>query len=317
MKFTYKGKSWYIDGLLAIQLNSIAYNLKKDWDFVIIITGDRTVRTGKSVLAMTICTYLAYVMNRLKIPTDYTGKNIFFDSKKAMSEALSMPKHSIIHYDEGRDALASSKYLAPVQKDMLDYFAECGQLNHVFVIVLPDFFGLSEEISVPRSEFLINVYRKEVKARVNLFKDGEMHPIVKFKRGQFEFFSRSKKASLYDKAKAWKKKNYGLVKANFIGSFVNQYTIDESEYRRKKKDWLKRFKERKKLEKKPEKTDVIRDKIIHELHKEGKSSTEIRDLLKKEYDYECTSRWINILIAKILKQKLKREASAVLEGMEE
>jgi len=54
MKFPYNGKEWYIDGFLASSLDSLAYNVQKDWDFVIMITGDRTVRVGKSVLAMTV-----------------------------------------------------------------------------------------------------------------------------------------------------------------------------------------------------------------------------------------------------------------------
>ena len=49
-----------------------------------------------------------------------------------------------------------------MQQDLLDFFAECGQLNQVFVIVAPDFFKLSEEIAVARSEYLINVYRKDI-----------------------------------------------------------------------------------------------------------------------------------------------------------
>lgn len=47
MKFLWKGNEYYIDGFLASLLNSIVYNIKKDWDFVILITGDRGVRVGK------------------------------------------------------------------------------------------------------------------------------------------------------------------------------------------------------------------------------------------------------------------------------
>ena len=93
---------------------------------------------------------------------------------------------------------------------------------------------------------------------------GEKVPIVKFKRGQFEFFNRFDKQKLYDKARATRIKSYALVKATFIGRFVNQYPINEKEYRAKKMEWLKRFKERKQTEAqlKIRKTDIFRDEII-------------------------------------------------------
>ena len=50
MKFEFKGKEYYIDGYLASQLDSIVYNVKKDWDFVIMITGNRMVRVGNQSL---------------------------------------------------------------------------------------------------------------------------------------------------------------------------------------------------------------------------------------------------------------------------
>lgn len=301
MKFKFHGKEYYINKQLAHQLISLVYNMKKDWDFVIIITGDRTVRTGKSTLAMTICAFLAYCMQRLNIKSDYTLDSVFFDSKEMLKVSLKSSKHSIIHYDEGRESLASSKYLTPIQHTLLDYFAECGQSNNIFVIVLPDFFGLVEEIAVPRSEILINVYRTDTKIMTDVFKDGEKLPVVRFDRGRFEFFNRYKKQELYDKARQWKKKSYGIVKANFIGSFTSQWTLDKREYIKKKTMWLKRFGERKKR-KPPAKTDIFRDMIILRLHNEGKTSKEIEKDLKDNYNYEIGDSWIRKILVR-LKEK--------------
>jgi len=282
----------YLDGQLKNALDSLVYNIKRDWDFVIVITGDRSVRTGKSVLAMSICAYLAE-----RLGTSYSLDNLYFNSKTMIVDALKKPKYSIIHYDEGREGFASSKYLTPLQHDLLDYFAECGQMNHIFVIVLPDFFGLVEEIAIARSEFLINVYRKEKKVFKDLYNTGEMIPVVEFKRGYFEFFNRYTKQKLYDMSKSLRKKHYGLVKADFIGSFTNYYPLDEREYRKKKRENLVKFK-KKHQELKVARTDVFRDREIMQMHEEGKTGTEIALILKRDYDYMISARHVQRLIKK-------------------
>jgi len=254
MKFDFKGKEYYIDGYLSSQLDSIVYNIKSDWDIVIIITGDRTVRVGKSVLAMTICAYLASALKNSKVngkvmnENAYTMNDIYFNSTVMITEAQEKPKFAISHYDEARESLASTKYAQRAQQDVIDFFNECGQLNQIFVLVLPDFFGLKEDIAVARSEFLLNVYRTEKKKMIDLYHTGEKRPIVKFQRGQFQFFNRTNKSKLLDMSKSKKRKSYYLVKANFIGSFTNQYPLDEEKYKERKRESLKRFGERHKKE---------------------------------------------------------------------
>ena len=294
-------QKYYINSLLADNLNSLAYNIKKDWDFVVLVTGDRSVRTGKSVLALTIGAYLTSALNRMGIDSKWSTDNVFFSSKLAISDALKMPKHSIIVYDEGREALASSKSFTDAQKDILDYFAECGQLNHIFIIVLPDFFNLVEEIAVARAEILVNVFRTEKKIEKDIFNDGVLRPVVKFERGSFGFYNRDQKKKLYDKAKAIRVKSYGLIRWNFPGDFINQYTIDENEYRKKKKEWLKRFQERKKEQIKVSPMDVFRDSIIMQMHNEEKTAPEIQEYLFSKYKYEIGNSWIS----KIIKKKEK------------
>ena len=311
MKFHWKGQSWYIDEKLTLSLISLCYNLKKDWDFIILITGDRTVRTGKSVLAMTVCAFLSYTLQRLKFKTDFTLNNLFFSSKKMLDEALKFPNYSIVMYDEGRESLASSKKYSDLQGDILDYFAECGQLNHIFVIVLPDYFTLVEEIAVARSECLLNVYRKDVKILSDVFHDGKKIPVLRFDRGRFEFFNRYTKQRLYDRAKAKRMKSYGLVKPDFRGRFVRQYTVPEEEYKRKKKEWLKRFRERKESEQKKRKTDVFRDQVILHLHNEGRSTKEIKEILQRRYNYGITERWVRKLVSRLAQ---KREIGGVSVG---
>ena len=301
MKFTYKGNEFYIHKTLAYQLVSIMYNLKKDWDFVILITGDRKVRVGKSVLAMTICAYMAYLAQEIRtddkpLNMDAFGEeNIFFDNKVMMKEAQKRAKYSIIQYDEAREGLAASKAMKSFQQDLIDFFAECGQLNHVFVIVCPDFFELKEEMAVGRSEFLLNVYRREETKMMDVLRTGVKMPITVLKRGYFEFFNRSKKSLLYDISKSTRKKNYGLVKARFLGDFVNQYTVDEAKYKEMKKDSLTRFQERHK-EQKEDKNTNIRNTFIIKQHIKGLKSGEIISRLEENLDLTLSKRQINRII---------------------
>lgn len=295
MKFPFNNQEYYIDGYLASQLDTIIYNLKNDWDFVILVTGDRMVRVGKSVLGMHICAYLSYRMNSVGLKTSYTDKDIYYEHKDMVNEALEKPQYSINHYDEGKEGL-SKQQLRGLQKDLLDFFSEAGQLNHIFVIVLPDYFDLIEDLAVARSEFLVNVYRKEVKIMTNFFKDGS-RPVVRFDRGQFDFYSRSKKERLYDLAKLKRQKNYRLIKSDFRGRFTHSYPLDEQLYREKKRAALKRFKERKK-EERARTTDIFRDKLVIELEAEGKSSREISTYLDQEYGYSVS----HVTISKIIKR---------------
>ena len=286
------GKEIYMDGYLVPQLDSLVYNIKHDWDFVILITGDRQVRTGKSTFAQTICAYLA---DRLNVR--YDVNDIYFDSQGMIEDAQGKPPFSINHLDEGRESLDKSKTMMTIQKDLLDFFSECGQLNHIFVIVLPDFFGLKEEMAVARSEFLFNVYRSEKKLMRDIYNEGTPIPLVEFGRGNFTFFNRSKKALMYDISSSTKKKHYGIVKANFFGKFINNKIIPDDIYRAKKLEWLNRFKDRKANEK-LRRTDIIRDKIIINLRKEGMSFTDIEKKLAEDYEYVLSDRQIRDIYKK-------------------
>ena len=296
MKYIFEKKEYAIDGLLARQLDTLVYNVKKDYDFVIIITGDRAVRVGKSVLAMQVCAYLSAKLNEAGMENKYTIDDIYFDNQEMMEAAFKKKPYHVNHYDEGREGLAANKAMKSMQHDLLDFFAECGQMNHIFVIVAPDFFKLNEEIAVARSEYLINVYRTEETREVDLYKTGTKQPVVLLKRGQFEFFDRRTKRNLYDKAQSTRRRNYGLIKANFIGSFSNTYPLGEEEYRIKKKKALSRFTEKKEEEKrtKENKKQMFRNKFIFKLKNDGLSASQIQTELEK-YDYTLTTRQINTI----------------------
>lgn len=283
------GKSIYLDGFIMRQLDSVVYNIDKDWDFVIIITGDRMVRTGKSVLGMTVCAYLA---DRLNVP--YTIDNVYFDGDKMIKDAINKPKFSIHHLDEAGKEFRRSGKMRHFQDNLVDYLEQCGQLNQIFVLVLPDFFKLREDIAVARSEHLINVYRRTEKITKKMYGEDTARPVDKFTRGYFQFFDRKRKTILYDKATTTKRKNYFLTKANFIGRFTNNYPIDQEAYREKKMTYLKELEQTQADERTPtHKADIIRDTMIIKMHKDKKKTKEIREYLNKEYNYDISVTHIN------------------------
>lgn len=297
MRFEWNGHNCYLHNTLATQLDSFIFNIAEDWDFVISITGDRMVRVGKSVLAIQICAYLAYRATKfLKKKITYDTNDIYFDSQTMIDGAQQKPKYHINHYDEAREALAASKHMNKLQQDLIDFFNECGQLNQIFILVLPDYFTLKEEIAVGRSECLINVYRYEQKKMVDMYGEGKI-PVVDLKRGRFEFFTRKRKAVLYDKFSTTRRKNYFGIKANFIGTFTNEYMVKKEDYIQLKSDALKRFKE-KKEEEKVRKTDVLRDKIIMQYKAEGLSHGKIVIKLEQDWDFSISRQHIDRLILK-------------------
>lgn len=283
------GHEIYLDGLLVPVLDTLVYNLPNDWDFVILVTGDRMVRTGKSVMAMNVCAYLAD-----KLGTKFDNDNIFFDSQTMMDAAQQLPKYSVLQYDEAREGLAAIKTMKTVQQDLIDFFNECGQLNHIFVLVMPDFFSMKEEIAIGRSEVLINVYRKNVQLMRRLYHEKEARPVIRFDRGYFELFNRTKKKTLYDMSRATRRKSYQLVKANINGRFTNYYPLDRKLYDSKKKEALARFKERKEKEKKEDSKSLKAIKFfIAKRKKEGLTGEKIAIEVEENLGVLYATRTIN------------------------
>lgn len=294
----------YYDGYLLNVLNSLCYNVNNDWDFLIIITGDRTVRVGKSVLALQIGAYLA---NRIGTP--FNIDNVYFDSEDLMDNSQKKPHNSVLIYDEASEGLSSINTMSKISKDIVQFFNECGQLNHVFIIVLPDYFGLNETIAVPRSECLINVYRKNQNKMMEVKKGEGKIPITLFQRGNYVFFNRKNKSILYDKAKALRQRNYFLAKSEFNGQFKDQYPIDEILYRQKKKEALTRF-GKKKEERTNDKAAVWALPVIKTyLEKDIKGHT-IHKLLEKEHGIKVAKKTVYNYITRI-KDQMPKEKGGV------
>ena len=234
-------KGFYMDRWEKENLDGIPDFLAKDWDVVGIVSGSGLVRVGKSVKAMQTAAFIAWRIaggkviadengNTVKIipptkPLNFSLDNVVFDPEELMEKARKFPMNSVFVYDEGRAGLDSKRAMESINKGMEDFFQECGQYNHVIIIVLPDFFKLHADYAVTRSMFLINV-------EVN----------KKWERGFFQFFNRNQKEWLFNlgKKKMGSNQKYRAAKGNFYGKFTTWFPFDLEEYKRRKKEALKK-----------------------------------------------------------------------------
>jgi len=214
--YTRKSEKWgfTLNKALKSNIDLMVKHVKKDWDFVFIISGHGQVRVGKSVLGQQVGAYISEMMG-----TPWGADNIVFDSTKLQETSFNLPAHSVIVYDEARDGLNSKKAMSGIQQDLIDYFTQCGQLNQFFILILPDFFDLEKGIAVTRSICLIDVYWA-----------GE------FQRGRFNFYNSTQKRSLYFNGKRYQ--NYSAARPSFPGYFYDGYTVPREEYKKKKMQML-------------------------------------------------------------------------------
>jgi len=221
---------FYLDDNLKAQIDVLVKNIKNDWDFTIIISGEGEVRVGKSVLAMQIGAYWTEQM-KLKYNLDLpfsVEQNLVFDGKKLIETGNKLGKaypNSVLIYDEAGADLEGRKAMQSITQDVVDYFRECGQYNMLNILVLPEFFDLPKGIAMSRSIFLLNVFYKS---------DEEGN----FERGYYWFYSKRNKKRLY----LWGKKelDYSKVKSDFKYPlrFMNFYPVDEKKYRQAKQEAL-------------------------------------------------------------------------------
>lgn len=224
-----KELEFYMEEAEVNALDSLCYNAKKDFDFVVIVSGSGMVRVGKSVKAMLSAAYCSQ-----KLGTSFTLDNICFNGKDLLQRAIAAPKNSVFVYDEAQLQLGARAAMANINREINDFFIECGQLNHIIFLVVPDFFALNKYIAVNRSIALIDVNITPEKV--------EGKDVMNFRRGRFRFFNSKQKRQLYNVGKKMFD-NYYCVNPSFRGTFPNQYPIDEVGYRAKKLEYLKRERE--------------------------------------------------------------------------
>lgn len=226
--------TYYMDGYLRSNLDEVPKFLAKDFDCVIVVSGSAMVRLGKSTIAQHCGYYVAFLLNEQRkkkglVPQDnpvpFNVNNIVFSPDDLMKKSEALPKNSVIIYDEASNATDSASAMSAINKGLTQWFTEAGQYNHVIILVLPDFFKLSEMIAVPRSLFLINTYMDK-----------------EFNRGYFSFYNFKQKELLYilGRKKYGSFAKYQAVQPSFRGRFTKYSTINETDYREAKRKALKK-----------------------------------------------------------------------------
>lgn len=229
---SYKGQrspGFYMDPVLKQTIDLWVKNVSRDWDFVIIISGQGTVRVGKSVLAQQIACYWTYAIWKkygFEVPFT-TEDNIVFHGSELIKKGNKIGekyRYSCLIFDEAGADLEGVKAMKKTTQNVKDFFRECGQYNMLNILCLPEFFDLPSGIATNRSNALIDCY-----VRVD---DNDM-----WERGHFNFYSAPLKKKLYRYGK--KDRDYKAAKFDFNGTWDNVYVLDEEEYRAAKVKALK------------------------------------------------------------------------------
>jgi len=237
-------QGYYMDGYLAENLAGIPGHLKKDWDVVGIVSGSGKVRVGKSVCAMQVGFFVAWmlaggvqnldreskeygsVISPPKGPVQFDLKaNIVFDVETLMKRGHELPMNSVIVYDEGREGLDAKSTMMNINRTLETFFQECGVYNHFIIIVLPDFFSLNKNFATSRSNFLINTYVDE-----------------KYNRGYLAFYNEMKKEKLYEfgRRKLGTFARYLSESPNFRGRFTKWLPFSKIDYDNLKREYLRK-----------------------------------------------------------------------------
>lgn len=281
-----KYEGFYLDDNLKYQLDVLIKNIRKDWDFTIIVSARGRVRIGKSVMAQQIGAYITYKVKELYGENSVWNikHNIVFDGDKLIEKGHYLGKnhkYSVLIYDEAGADLLTTKVLTSKTKLVIDYFRECGQYNLFNILVLPDFFDLPVGLAVGRSKLLIDVY----------------HSIDKqdyFNRGYYRVYSEKRKKRLYLVGRKYRE--YNVVKCNFDGRFQNVYTLPEKDYREAKTNALLARKDTGKVNVWEDKARKIVKYQYDEIYKpESKTDAEARDKIMawlKERDVIISDGWI-------------------------
>ena len=222
---------FYMDNLLKQEIDIMIRNVKRDWDFTIIIGGKGEMRVGKSLIGMQIGCYWTHEIKRLYgVDVPFTIKdNMVLNGQDLMKKGMKLGnnyKYAVLDYDEAADDFEGTKVMTAQARVVKDYLRKAAQFNMLNIIVQAEFFDVPKPLAISRTTCLINI-------------DYKIDEHGNFERGYFEYYSRRKKKLLYTFGK--KMLDYSCVKGDFRGKFPHFYPLDETEYRKEKSDALNRW----------------------------------------------------------------------------
>ena len=164
---------------------------------------------GKSVLTFQLCSVL---------DPSFDISRVCFTPKEFELAIRKASKGQAVVFDEAFTGLSSRAALSKINRLLVSLMMEFRQKNLFVFIVLPTIFLLDKYVALWRSVGLFHVYTK------------------RGRRGQWVYFNRRKKKALY----LYGKKDYTytgkhIPMSSFKGRFLDQYTVDEKLYRKKKR----------------------------------------------------------------------------------
>ena len=226
----------YIDGNLHRQLLKYVKPAvqKKDFDYVICVDGGEG--EGKSVFSF----QLAKILD-----PNFSLNNVAFTPDEFEDKILTAKKYSCIVYDECHTGLSGRSSLSEANKKLVSLMMEMRSLSLYCILVLPTYYMLDRYCVLHRCKGLFHAY----------LKDG--------KRGYWVFYNRDRMKKLYLQGK--KTYDYNSVRYLFFGRFLDQYMLNEKDYRARKK---KVFREKRRFSNadtyKTQRDIILR--MIHELY---------------------------------------------------
>ena len=226
----------YIDGNLHRQLLTYVKPavMKKDFDYVICVDGGEG--EGKSVFSF----QLAKVLD-----PNFSLNNVAFTPDEFEDKILSAKKHACIIYDECHTGLSGRSSLSEANKKLVSLMMEMRALSLYCILILPTYYMLDRYCVLHRCKGLFHVY----------LKDG--------RRGYWVYYNRDRMKRLYLQGK--KIYDYNAIRYLFFGRFLDQYMLNEKEYRERKR---KAFREKRRFSNadsfKTQRDIILR--MVHELY---------------------------------------------------
>jgi hypothetical protein len=239
-------KQFWMDELLLTPINTYCYNISGGHDFMIIITGSAKKRVGKTMLATQVGCYAGWVLG-----TPFDESNVAFGGRELIEIAKSHPHKSVIIDDESRTDLSSKRQMERFNKDLMDFFSECGKLNDLIILVAPDYFEFSKSVAVNMSDLLINIRREKsdpIKLTERQISESGLNlpvgtEVVKIIRGNWDIYDAECKKKLY----IWGKKNFDEYTTKYrstYGEFRLFWPIDTAKYEARKDAFIARDRSR-------------------------------------------------------------------------
>jgi len=286
-----------IDGYLMNRylydnLKQIPSFVRNDNAIIGLISGTNSTRTGKSTMGIQIGYLIAFLLAGGQMNPDGTIKKkpkvkpaleLHFDID-TLQDAVEKSEglHKVFILDEASDAGGSRSAQTKKNKEWNNFIVRSAFKNYILILILPDFFALSNNYATAYSQFLVNVFR-----------NGE-------KRGYFSFFGPNKKEILYFKGKKifGSQQRYRCVKPDFNGRFSRAFpSMTPNEYNDKKLEALNKLMTKEKKTPTSINTDIMIKGLYEDGKKQGLTQEAIADKIKA-YGIEMNPRKIRYAITK-------------------